>query len=290
MEIRDNILSELREISPLVASVSKQVPYAVPQSYFDGLAMQVMLRIGLEEKTGADPLLNISKENTYKAPEGYFDGLAASILNRIKATETENAQEELELLSPLLGKLERKNPFTPPAGYFDNLSKTIVEGVQAIEFVNEELENLSPLMNSLKEKNVYAVPQGYFENFATETLNKVRHQPAKVISIGFGRKILRYAAAAIVFGVMTLGAYKIINPSNAPEDPIAKVSDRSKVSDQDLESFLDNNTASIADTSAVTTAEISDDDSKDLLADVSDEELQQYLEQHGGPAANANTN
>ena len=286
MEIRDNILSELREISPLVASISKQVPYVVPQPYFDGLAMQVMLRIGMEEKTGADPILNISKENTYKAPEGYFDGLAASILNRIKATETENVQEELELLSPLLGKIEKKNPFTSPTGYFDDLSKTITEGVQAIEFVNEELENLSPVMNSLKEKNVYSVPQGYFENFATETLNKIQHQPAKVISIGFGRKILRYAAAAVVVGVMTLGAYKIINPSNAP-DETATIA---KVSDHDLEGFLDNNSISIADTSAATNTEITEDDTKDLLADVSDEELQQYLEQHSGAAANANTN
>ncbi len=283
MEIRDNILSELREISPLVASISKQVPYTAPPSYFDGLAMQVMLRIGLEEKTGADPLLTISKENIYKAPEGYFDELAANILNRIKATETENVQEELELLSPLLGKLEKKNPFTPPAGYFDDLSKTITEGVQAIEFVNEELENLSPLMNSLKEKNVYSVPQGYFDNFATETLSKIQHPPAKVISIGFGRKILRYAAAAVVVGVMTLGAYKIINPTT--EVPFAAVTDK------DLESFLDNNTINLADTSAVTAvADINDDDTKDLLADVSDEELQQYLEQHGGTAANANTN
>jgi hypothetical protein len=285
MENRIIILNELSEISPLVASISNKVPYAVPQEYFDGLALQVMLRIAMEEKTGADPILNINKENTYKVPQDYFEGLAGTILNRIKAMETENVKEELDLLSPLLGRAEKKVPFTSPAGYFDELSNNVVAGVQAIEFVNGELENLSPLMNSLKGKEVYEVPQGYFESLAGEVLNKVNRQPAKVISIGFGKKLVRYAAAAVIVGLMAIGAYKIINPTSSTDTtPIAKVSD------QELENFLDNNTISIADTSTVITAEVSDDDSKDLLADVSDAELQQYLEQHGGTANNSITN
>jgi hypothetical protein len=323
MEKRTTTLSELREISPVLAeitfenpyrvpqgyfedlaeqamlrigaeqtawvepilSISKENIYSVPQGYFEDLAVQVMLKIGLQEKPVANPVIGGNKENVYETPNGYFEGLAGSVLNRIKAIEATDAKEELEFLSPVLSQAEKKNPFISPAGYFDEFSDNVVAGVQAIEFVNKELENLSLVMLSLKEKNVYRVPAGYFESLADEVLKKTK-QPAKVVSMGFGRKIFRYAVAAAVVGLMVLGIYKLNNPSTPvqpAEDPIAKLSD------EDLQGFLDNNTISIADTNSVITSEITEEDTKDLLADVSDEELQQYLEQHGGtvnPIAN----
>jgi hypothetical protein len=317
MEHRATILSELREISPTVAeialenpyqvpagyfdvlagqvmlrigaegsawvdpvlTVSKENIYSVPQGYFEGLATQVMSKINSEEKTGTDPVLSIQKENIYETPAGYFEGLAGNILNRIKATAAADAKEELEFLSPLLGQIEKTNPFTSPAGYFDEFSDNVVAGVQAIEFVNEELENLSPVMRSLKEKNGYEVPQGYFENLAAEIVNKINRQPAKIVFIGFGRKIIRYAVAAAVVGVMALGVYKLTDTAGSTastQDPIARLTD------DDLQNYLDNNTVSIADTTTVLPGDINEEDGKDLLADVSDEDLQRYLEQHGG--------
>jgi hypothetical protein len=289
MENNNTILDELKDISLVVASIGNRNAYTVPQGYFDGLAVEVMLRIAIEEKAGNDPVLNVNKDNIYQAPEGYFDSLAGNILNRIKAQETGNAKEELELLSPLLGQIGKKTPFTSPEGYFNDFSDNIVAGVKAIEFVNEELENLSPTMLSLKNKQVYEVPEGYFDTSAAVILDKAKQQqPAKVISIGFGRKIMRYAAAAMVTGIIVISGYVISNKPGKIDGTVASAKTGldsiglAKITDPEIESFLNNNTASVADTTIITTNDdINDNDSKDLLANISDEELQQYAkDQH----------
>lgn len=290
MENINPILNELKEISPFVAAIGNRPTYIVPEGYLDGLAVQVLLRIALEEKAGIDPVLNINKDNVYDAPKGYFDSLAGNILNRIKAEEAVNPNDELELLSPLLNKIGKKNPFSSPEGYFNDFSDNIVAGVKAVEFVNEELENLSPVMLELKGKQVYEVPDGYFENNAAIILDKVKtQQPAKVISIGFGKKVMRYAAAAVVVGIIAISGYVISNkPGKVPGGPIASATTLdsatvAKIPDQEIENFINNSTASIDDAATVTTTDddISDKDSKDLLANISDEELQQYAtDQH----------
>jgi len=326
MEKNNPILDELKEISPFVAAIGRQQIYSVPGGYFQGLAIQVMLKIAIEEKAGIDPVLSISKENVYqvpqgyfeglagniinfiktqeaykykadadpvlaitkenayKVPQGYFDGLAGSIMNRIKAQETESSKEELELLSPLLSQIGRTHPFTSPEGYFNDISDNIIAGVKAIDFVNEELENLSPVMLKLKGKQVYEVPDGYFENTAASFLDKAKHQqPAKVISIGFGKKLVRYAAAAIVVGVIAVAGYFYTGnkPATTLQNP--NVPGIAKVSDLEIENFLNNNTVATpgADSTLVTDGDINENDSKDLLANISDEELQQYAtDQH----------
>lgn len=320
MENSNTILNELKEISAAVAGIGQQQPYTVPEGYFDSLPMQLMLRIGLEEKAGTDPVLNISKDNVYQvtagyfdnlarsilnrvkeeeagadpvvnitkdnmyqAPAGYFDGLAGNILSRIKEEDGRQLQEP-DLSSALWQQLGKKNPFTVPEGYFNDFSDNIVAGAKAIEFVNEALENLSPLMTSLKTKQVYEVPNGYFEANAAAILQKLNAPAGKVISIGFGRKMMRYAAAAVVAGLVLVAGYMYTGNTKptvpAPGDVPGELA---KATDQEIENFLNNNTASVADTSSIVTAddEISEKDSKDLLANISDEELQHYLEQYG---------
>ena len=286
MENKNPILDELKDISPFVAAIGNQLPYTVPQGYFDGFAVQLILRIAIEEKAGVDPVLNINKDNVYDAPKGYFDNLADNIMNRIKAQETDSAKEELELLSPLLGQIGKKNPFSSPEGYFNDFSGNIVAGVKAIDFVNEELENLSPVMLGLKDKQVYEVPSGYFDTTPAVILAKAQQQPGKVISIGFGKRIMRYAAAAVVVGIIAISGYVISNKPAKIESPVADIkkitwdsTNVAKIPDQEIESFLNTNTPSLADMSDDNT--VSDNDIKDLLADISDEDLQQYLEQHG---------
>lgn len=320
MENSNTILNELKEISAVVAGIGQQQPYVVPVGYFDSLPLQLMLRIGLEENAGTDPIINISKDNVYQAPAGYFnqladniltrikeeeagiapvvnitkdniyqapagyfDGLAGSILNRIKEEEEGQQLQEPDFSSALWQQLGKKTPFTVPEGYFTEFSDNIVAGAKAIEFVNEELENLSPLMTGLKTKQVYEVPAGYFDANATAILQKLNNGSGsgKVISIGFGRKMMRYAAAAVVAGLMLVAGYMYTGKTKPGAATPGALPELAKVTDQEIESFLNNNTASVADTSSIVTAddEISDKDSKDLLANISDEELQHYAEQ-----------
>ncbi len=317
MENSNTILNELKEISAVVAGIGQQQPYSVPEGYFNSLPQQLMLRIGLEENAATDPMVNISKdnvyqapagyfenlagnilkqikeeeasadpvvrltkENMYQAPAGYFDGLAGNILNRIMEEEGQHVQEP-DLSSALWQQLGKKNPFTVPEGYFDEFSANTVAGAKAIEFVNEALENLSPLMTSLKTIQVYEVPNGYFEANAAAILQKLNAPAGKVISIGFGRKMMRYAAAAVVAGLMLVAGY--MYTGNKPVSPAsAAVPELAKLTDLDLENFLNTNTVSVADTSNIisTDEDLTEKDSKDLLANISDEELQHYAEQH----------
>lgn len=290
MEHSQSILLELKEISPLVAAIGKKMPYTVPAGYFSGLATQALLHIAVEEKTGADPVLHVSRENAYQLPEGYFDGLAANIINRIKASETTDAGEEINFLSPLLGKLDKQTPFAAPEGYFAEFSGNIVAGVKAVDFVNEELENFSPFMAALKDKQVYTVPPDYFETMPGLILQKAKQHLTPVVRINFRKRVIQYAAAAVIAGAALFSGYQYLFSNNASPalTAVAAAGDLSKASDQDLENLLTTNPTSLADivTDADSTLTLvanssagQTDDAKDLLADISDEELQQYVDQ-----------
>lgn len=86
----DNILSkiegtvahELNELSPLLAGIKKENPFAVPEYYFEQAASSTVANIW-EEKTPA-VLEGINKLQPYRVPVGYFDGLAANIASKAK--------------------------------------------------------------------------------------------------------------------------------------------------------------------------------------------------------------
>jgi hypothetical protein len=277
MENRNTILNELKEISPVVAQVGFQLPYEVPAGYFEGLAAQVLARVREE----VSPVLPAKKDNPYEVPQGYFESFASNILKRIKADEAETAKEELEVLSPLLSALSKKNPFSTPEGYFEDLTDNAVSGAMAIDFVNVELENLSPLMNSLKGKNVYEVPAGYFEQLPQQVLERAKKQPAKTVSMNFTRRVLRYAAAAVVAGLIITAAWLYMGRGGDKIDPAIVVIEN--VSDEALQDFIENQTVNPAETAVITSAntEMNADDLQEMLADVSDDELIKYADQYG---------
>ena len=354
MENRNNILKELREISPVIADISHQGtytvptgyfeglpgqllqlvkameattpvlpqannPYQVPQGYFEGLANTILQRVK-EEETTLSPTLQQANTNPYLVPQGYFEGLAytvlqrvkeeetvlsstlqqannnpyqvppdyfnnlpAIILNRVKTSTTDNAKEELEIASPLLGQIGKKMPFSTPAGYFEELGENAFAGAQAIDFVNEALENGSPLTNGLKRMPVYEVPAGYFEQLPRQILKAVKaQQPAKVVSMSFTRRVIRYAAAAVVAGLIVTAGWLYFGKGDIGPG-VGPIASLDSISDDILENYLENQTPAPAETAlaANTTAdELNATDMKDLLADVSDDDLQQYIEKY----------
>ena len=295
MENRKNIINELKELSPVLAQSNPITPYEVPQGYFESLPEAILTQVQTRE---ASPVLPASKQIPYSVPTGYFENLADAILNRVKAEKASTAKEEIESLSAVLGKLNKANPYTLPAGYFDELATNITDGAKAIELVNEELENLSPLMIGLKNKNVYEAPEGYFDSLAYTILAKAKQQqPARVVSMNFGRKIMRYAAAAVVAAVVFGAGWFIINtdgPVKPIDETIAKELNEKidKVSDDELVKFFEDDNAGIDDNTiaAIQSTEIDAADMKDMLADISDEELQQYLEERTPVNNNSRTN
>jgi hypothetical protein len=248
----NNILNELKAISPTVANLPGQVLYTVP--------------------------------------DGYFENFAATMLLLAK-TQHQNANEETQTLSALLHGLKKHHTYQAPDNYFNDLPVSLVEGAKAIDFVNSELENLSPLMSNLRNKNVYSVPQNYFYTFAGEVLQKIHtKKQAKVIAMPLSRSIIRYVAAAIVTAVIATGSWlffkkDVTSPTQKPVTEVAQLQNSFELlKDEDIINYV--NESSVAtvtpyvDAATLLGTEMKDTDIKNIIADISDDELQQYLEEY----------
>jgi len=279
MKRSTSILNELKEISPLVAGISGKT-FEIPEGYFEGLSNEILSRLEAE-KYNPTILKDLPKTNPFQVPEKYFDEFAGNVLRRIKAGLVNSVEEELQILSPLLSKADKKNPFTIPVGYFDELTENVVTGTKAIEFVNVELENLSPVMTSLKFTNPFSVPERYFESLPAIVLNNVkRQQTSRIISLGTRRRFMRYAAAAILTGLVILASFLFFDRSgtkNNDADPLAGIE---KVSDEAILNYLETSNVPFSDVTNTASVDIDAEDIKEMIADLPDEELQKYLAEH----------
>ena len=233
----------------------------------------------LEELKQISPLVaGIGPVNPYHAPEGYFSSFAQQLMERIRINSLD-AKQELESLSPLLSSISKQVPYELPENYFTDLSDQALVGAKAIEFVNVELENLSPLMSSLKSKNVYEVPEGYFDSLAQKILVEARKQrPAKVIAFRPVRKVMRYAVAALVIGIMAVGGW-FLQQQPTVDPSVTKIeSGIQKASDEEILNFIQNDEAPAPLGEAIlnTDGEMDESDIKAMLADISDNELEQF--------------
>ena len=276
MEPRNIILNELKGISKVLAnSYPVSVPFTVPSGYFEQFPLQVIDILKVSE---APAFPGQSRELLFDVPQGYFENFADTMLAKVRALENEE-----ETISPLLASLKNKNTFSVPEGYFEGLASNITDGAKALDIVNETLEQDESFLKGLKHLPTYQAPQGYFENFAENMLSKVQPE-AKVIRMSFTRKVMRYAAAAVVAGlIITLGWNQWNKPVQGNTEVASTTVVPATISDNEIESFLALEHTSTASTNTVSeTSEFSiePENVKDLLADVSDEELQQYVEQN----------
>ena len=294
MQNRKDISNELLEISQLMAEMeAPKNPFEVPAGYFESLPGRIMERIKTaysgelkNEIEALSPLLSRLEKNNvpYAVPDNYFENFPEKLLSRIKAEKAKDVVEELSLLCPLLSQADKKNPFSTPDGYFNELSDNLVEGVKAIEFVKDELENISPLMGGLSKKNVYTVPIEYFDTLAENILQRIKRseQTAKIISFKKSRPWLKYAVAAVLTGViLTIGFLTFNKQNKTTDDPVAGLA---KVSDQEIANYMDNHDiplTEIPNNNNTPILDFNESDINDLLADVSDNELEQYQYDNG---------
>ncbi len=80
-ETASTLLSELKELSPVLAGISRKMPFAVPENYFTGFADSAHAFTDALPET----LSAIDKQLPYAAPDGYFTELPQQILSRIVA-------------------------------------------------------------------------------------------------------------------------------------------------------------------------------------------------------------
>lgn len=149
-----------------------------------------------DELTNISPALaKIEKVNVFAVPQGYFDGLAEKIATTVFLQQ------------------EKKEPFQKvPDGYFDSLSSRIISKIKEHEESAEaEIKAISPALNYLKEEQVFDTPDGYFDNLSDIILNKIKNDNGKVVVLHSARKWWKYAAAAVIAGIITIFYFQFIN-------------------------------------------------------------------------------
>jgi hypothetical protein len=218
-----------------------------------------------------------SNQNIYTVPAGYFEGLAGELMNRIRAMEAASAKEELSFLSPVLNDISRQMPYSVPNDYFISLAERAV--INTKQTATEELESISPFLNALKKENPYAVPHGYFDTLGVPV--KADMPEIKVISIT-SRKWFRYAAAAVVTGLVVVAGLFIYSNQNDPGRSIARLEKKinkeiKSSSDKELNEFLQYTDAGLDGTEKVSVSP--DSEAKELLKDIPDSELKEFLEE-----------
>jgi hypothetical protein len=184
MQAKNDISDELRSLSALVEGIGRQMPYELPEGYFEGLPPLILgkvldriARMAIHD----EPIVGLSKSLTFSVPEGYFDNLASQVLDRIKAGSIskdfsgkdfpgkdslrkdlfgDGVQEELARISPIVSRITRENPYRLPEGYF---------------------AEVSPILSVLKDKTTYVVPEGYFDYLPAAATEKVIHEGVREV-------------------------------------------------------------------------------------------------------------
>jgi hypothetical protein len=155
-----------------------------------------------ELKTISPFLASVEKVNVYKVPDNYFEEL-----------------DERIATSVFLHQDEKNHSQQVPDGYFDSLSDRILSKIKndTLESAMEEIRQISPSLHYLKEENVFTVPENYFENLSNRILDKIDHKNAKVVSINRLQKSWKYAAVAVIAGVVAISSLQIFNQKSGKE-------------------------------------------------------------------------
>ena len=296
MTTDNSIFQELQGLSPVVAKIPRQLPYAVPADYFESFPSQVLRLI--QQGSQAQSHTGNASSNPFPKNTGVNAGAsAAKDPLAAEASQAEkfaqDAADELAELSPLLASLSKKSPFSLPEGYFDQVPGEINAGISGLIQANDILEEaLTPMLESARHRNPYSVPQGYFEQFPSSLLNKI-NRPATGggTIINMGARWVKYAAAAVVTGVIALSTWLYYNPSpgSATNGLAAQLQqEMDNISDEAILEFTNPTTSVYYGTAANGAIDLTNEDLHYMLGDVSDEALQQYLAEQSGKSGSLN--
>ena len=266
MEKINPITEELQDLGSMLGKFPSVTPYQVPAGYFAGFPSLMYSLVA--EKELPETLKGIT--TAYQVPGGYFDSLPQTILQKIRESDRagadsagaelvgapgmvsgEDAFAELSSLSPLLSGISKKPPFEVPENYFAELSGKLISGTRSSEVGTREAQVPAPVQ-------------------------------AKVVTGMFSRRVLQYAAAAVISGLVITAGFFLMNRQSQDQQLVSEKGLEEKTeqtSDADILNYLADQPLSVSDLQSINSeAEINVDAIPDMLADVSDEELQQYVQ------------
>lgn len=205
--------------------------------------------------------------NMGDVPAGYFEQLPAQIMQKIR---TEEMQDELTNISPLLADVPKAFSLSAPAGYFEHLSSQILQKIAT----QEELENISPLLSDIDKTPSFSIPASYFEQLPAQILQKIAVQeelesispllaevpkefplsvpagyfdqltanvlaevktPAKVVPM---RTYLKWAVAAGLIALLSVGTLFFMQRQQSAKAPVSNDNSLADISDQAIVDYL----------------------------------------------------
>jgi hypothetical protein len=186
-----------------------------------------------------------------------------------------NILQELQELNSSLGEIQAGMAYSVPAGYFENLAELVLLKIKEAEVPPaKEIETLSPLLSRASRKMPFEVPGGYFEQ-------PVQRPQAKVVSIT-RIKWFRIAAAAIVTSAILLAGWLYFGPGaneRKANRVFVKLSrDINKMTETQKDNMIDYIDAGL-DGNETAQGVNRVTEVKELLKDVSEEELKLFQEQ-----------
>ena len=113
MKPSQEILNELKSISPGLIQNDRKNVFSIPDTYFESFARRVLLKIG-------------TLKTTLQAPQGYFSTFSNKLL--LKIEELEETGKGSDNIGSLLSGLKNKNVFTVPDGYFEKNKIDLLRG------------------------------------------------------------------------------------------------------------------------------------------------------------------
>ena len=214
----------------------------------------------------------------YGVPGGYFDSLPEWMLRRAKADAAGDSREELTALAPHWQDQARLTPYQVPVGYFESLDLSYIWAEESS--VSAELEGLSPLLAGLKKETPFTLPDGYFEEMKGGEAVLKPVEKAPVVRMARSRWF-RVAAAAVITGIVASVGFLVFRPGKSI-DPNEKSyawveKNLKKVDTESIDDLIELAKGDLNGTANVTVSP----EIKSLMKDVSDREIQNFLDETG---------
>lgn len=169
---------ELRELSPVLASIKKEMPYSVPENYFSTLNNEMPFLISDEEVPAL--LANHRKTMPYEVPAGYFTDLPNFVLANITRSTTKvisikrNNWMKMAVAAMVAGIITVSGIF-----YLNDKPSTIDPAKQPGQWVAKNLEGVS---NQTLDEFIKTADFNASENIAKTSSNTEVRNMLKEVS------------------------------------------------------------------------------------------------------------
>ena len=210
---------------------------------------------------------NLSKHPPFSIPERYFEQFPTEILNLISTSST----PEVDLaIATLIDTRDAAQPFSLPDNYFETFTQQLIKRIAVASVIDLELQEHAPSLVSLRKQNPYNVPVNYFEQLEIKTHSK----NTKVVQMFNKAVIMRFAAAACILGFIFISYFT----TNNVQRDVASVTriDSDTTSNLTLEGMF-NYLNEVDEIPNSTENDLTLSESNNLLVDLNQETIKQVL-------------